>query len=624
MCGDHGQGAADPALPWPDELHASEEAGRHGWTRRQVLQTGALAALGAVVAGCGDRASAASTLAGRAPFVAGMHVHACYSEGTASWEQQYSAAKNAGANVLWQTDHDFRAVAQNYMTKLSGVFVPSTTGSAAQHAATFSAQGPIRVMVQSGTSSPATQTLAMQDNPNAFNFFRTGVDGQTLTHVFGSSRLDSGATYEVVLTLSVHPAQGGRPTGQYSLRYRFQPAVTARRFTEGSGLVGVVLAPMPANGTTVTLNPVADISAIWPSMMAIDNSTYGLAFVVTSPRSGVVADVNLQQVVVNRVRHDSAGILAAQHQFASTYSPRYGVTGIVSEEVSMGPNEIPHWNRFGSEPEMAVKPGVTTTNWPSYYGGYMSRAHSTGALVSWNHPYGFQAGPTLSAADQTTKRRQTFATLQANDLLGADILEVGYTVRGFMPMSQHLALWDTFSRQARWLTGNGVSDDHSGKAWQSLNNGHLTGIWAASSSLTDLTAALASGRAYVYHPGRTFGLQLDTLVDGTVPMGKASVSTKTSRTVAIQLAHLPAGCTVQLVRGPVDFTGQDPGTTVVNSWTSSSFPGGAGTVTASVNTSSSCFLRVQVLRNGALSASGNPTWLLRSAPPGGIPVARAA
>ena len=87
---------------------------------------------------------------------------------------------------------------------------------------------------------------------------------------------------------------------------------------------------------------------------------------------------------------------------------------------------------------------------------------------------------------------------------------------------------------------------------------------------------------------------------------------------------MASNCTVQLVRGPVDFTGQDPGTTVLKSWTSSAFPGGAGTVTASVRTSSSCFLRVQVLVNGALTASGNPTWLLRSAPPGGIPAARAA
>ena len=80
----------------------------------------------------------------------------------------------------------------------------------------------------------------MQDKPNAFNFFRTGIDGQTLSHVFGTSRLDAGATYEVVLPLSAHPAQAGRPAGQYSLRYRFQRGATPRRFAEGNDLLGQI------------------------------------------------------------------------------------------------------------------------------------------------------------------------------------------------------------------------------------------------------------------------------------------------------------------------------------------------------------------------------------------------
>ena len=237
---------------------------------------------------------------------------------------------------------------------------------------------------------------------------------------------------------------------------------------------------------------------------------------------------------------------------------------------------------------------------------------------------GFSGGPLLSAADQAAKRRQVFAQLQANDLMGADLLEVGYAVRGHMPMDQHLQLWDTFSRHARWLTGNGVSDDHSGKPWRGLRNGHLTGIWAASAALADLTAALAAGRAYVFHPGLTPGLRLDTLVDDTVPMGAVSVSDAVSRTLAVQLAGLPSDGTVELVGGPVDLTGEDPGTAVLGRWSATAFPGGAGTVRAPVDTSSSCFVRVQVRRSGTLTASGNPTWLLRSAPPEGIPAARAS
>jgi len=116
-------------------------------------------------------------------------------------------------------------------------------------------------------------------------------------------------------------------------------------------------------------------------------------------------------------------------------------------------------------------------------------------------------------------------------------------------------------------------------------------------------------------------MQLDTLVDGTVHMGAASVKSVGSRTITIALAGLPSGCILELVRGPVDLTGQDPGTTTVHAW---SLGAGASTVSAAVDTASSCFVRPQLRRGGALVATGNPTWLLRSAPPSGIPAARAA
>jgi hypothetical protein len=463
----------------------------------------------------------------------------------------------------------------------------------------------------------------MQERPTAFNTFRTGIQGQVVTHAFGTSRLDAGARYEMVLPLSLHPAQGGRRAGQYSLRYRFVPGATAARFTEGGGLVGVVRAPMPPNGTTVTLTPEADIRALWPSMLAIDHSSFGLGFVCTSPRSGVVADVRLRSVTVTRPRHDAAGVRAAQEAMAQHYSARYPVVGIPSEEVSLGPEAIAHCNVFGAPPEWALKADLTLSNWKPYYRDMIGRVHARGGVVSWNHPMGFSAGPLLTPAEQDRQRRARFAMLLADDLLGADVLEVGYTSRGFQPFSQHLSLWDTFSRRARWLTGNGVSDDHSGQDWRNLNNGHLTGLWAASSAEADLAAALRSGRAYSFHAGRVPGLQLDTLVDGTVFMGRAAVSGAGSRTVAIGVANLPADCTVELVRGPVDLTGQDPGTSVVRSWPASAF-GVEGTVSTAVDTAASCFIRPQVRRNGALVATGNPTWLLRQPPPGGIPPARAA
>jgi hypothetical protein len=106
-------------------------------------------------------------------------------------------------------------------------------------------------------------------------------------------------------------------------------------------------------------------------------------------------------------------------------------------------------------------------------------------------------------------------------------------------------------------------------------------------------------------------------------MGKASVASPSTRSVAVEVANLPSNCTVQLVRGPVDLAGQDPATTVVATFPRSSFgTSGSGTVSVAVDTATSCFIRPQVLQNGVLVATGNPTWLLRTPPPGGVPANR--
>ena len=185
-----------------------------GLSRRTVLEGGAVA-VGASVLGPPHLARAApvaaASLSGQAVARAAMHVHASYSEEAASWEQQYANARAQGLDVLWQTDHDVRARARGYMTRLSGTWLPSTTGSWLQHAASFSAAGPIRVMVEAAGSTAATQSLVMAERPTARNSFRTGIQGQVYTVAVGTARVDAGARFEIVLRLSLHPAQDGRP-----------------------------------------------------------------------------------------------------------------------------------------------------------------------------------------------------------------------------------------------------------------------------------------------------------------------------------------------------------------------------------------------------------------------------
>ena len=592
-------------------------------SRRELLGMGAVAAAGlSVPTPVWLPANAAvgvpNSFTGATALRLGMHVHGSWSEGLGSWEAQFAQAASYGLDVLYLTDHDFRATATNYLTSLAGVtWVRATTGALTQQASTANGSA-IRLLAESSAATAAgSVTMSIQPQPQAFNRLRTSIAGQTLEHTVTSMRLTTGARYEVVVPLSYHPAISGRPAGAYQLVYRF--GAGSGRWTENAGLTGVVGLPAAAAGSVQRLSPEADVALIWPTMLASDNAMYGVSFVAKSPKKGAVADISVAGVRFLRTQNAPAAITANQARLISAYQPQFSnLTVRATTEIS---KTLPDMNPFGIPqyfPDYAHLPA----NSDAWHPAVVSDVHARGGLISWNHPFGYNTGPLLAPADRDIKRRQLFQSMMAVQHFGVDILEVGYRLRGNVDAATHIALWDTFSRNGTFLTGNGTSDDHSGQNWKNLSNGFATGVWAASRSDADLLASLAAGRAFAAHFGLWPGGETDLLVDGAVRMGSVSVATKATRSLAIWASALPSGASVQLVSGPVDYTAAvDPGTVVVRTLAASAFS--AGVATVSVDTSTSRFYRVQVLAaDGTLIGCGNPVWLLRSAPPGGIPPAR--
>lgn len=548
---------------------------------------------------------------------AAMHVHGSWSEGAGSWEAQLVQASTNGYDLLYVTDHDMRSMALNYITSLSGIAWDPvvTTGSFKQKASTVSG-GSLRVLAESASSSPCSLTLPVQAKPLAFNRLRTSISGLQMRQTITSARLTNGARYEVVLPLSYHPAMAGRPAGQYQLVYRF--GVPAGRFKEGNGLTGVVGAPTPTAGSVQTLIPQQDVAAIWPEMVAIDNCTYLLSFAARSPTLGAVCDVSVASVTFTRSRSAAASVIADQAAMLNKYRPRFPDLDIhATTEVS---KTLPDMNPFGIQPWL---PDYSTLSKRSdiWHQQVSDQVHAMGGVIAYNHPFGYNDGPLYDQAGRNTKRRQVFAQMQAVGRFSADLVEVGYNLRGNVDALTHIALWDTFSRNGDFLTGNGTSDDHSGKNWKNLNNGYATGVWTTSTDDAAMIVALSAGRAFVAHAGRWPG-DIDLLVDNSVPMGAISVSTKNTRSLSIWATNLPSGGAVQVIGGPVDYAGAaDPGTSIVKTIPASGFSGNVATLP--VGTTTSKFLRAQVLTSsGQLVGTSNPVWLLRSAPPGGIPPAR--
>lgn len=592
-------------------------------TRRTFLAALGAAAGSTLVPVAGAQAAGSGpSLTGRRSVSTAMHVHASWSEGVASWEAQFTEATSLGVDLLCMTDHDHRMLAYKYLVHLGGARLdPLSSGAAAARDASRSG-GSLHLRVESAGSAPATSGLEVERRPQAVNRLRTNIAGTTLRHTFGVSRLDPGTTYEVVVGLSHHPAGGGRPAGELSLRYRFGDLARGR-LLEDRGLVGVVTAPAPPAGTVEVLALEQDARALWPDIFEIDNGFVSLAFVVTSPHAGAVADVSVQDVEIVRTESDAASVVRNQRRIIDTYAPRFpGLVARPDVEVSQ---QEPHVNVFGVPQFLPNQADTTPARFEAYYPQMIAGVHRDGGVVSYNHPFGADGGPVLSRAAQDDKRRAVFSKMWADDLYGCDLLEVGYQIRGQVNIDTHLALWDTFSRRARFLTGNGANDDHNGKNWAGLGNGFATGIWAASTGNPDVMAALRGGRAYAKHLGTWSTGEIDLLVDGTVPMGKADVSSAGSRMLAVYVGSAPTGGVVQLVQGVVDGAGQDPKTFVLDTIPASAFTGGSGTVLRQVDTTTSCFVRAQVRNQGGrIIGIGNPVWLLREPPAHGIPGARQA
>lgn len=433
------------------------------------------------------------------------------------------------------------------------------------------------------------------------------------------------AHLELLVSSSYHPARNGRPAGAYAISYRFGGS-GAPGSRVATGLLGVVTVPVTkGEWNSVTVDPAADIAALWPDVDARDFAVYGITL---SAVSGGNRWWNNAAGYFDYLRfHRASGelLLAGQADLMKSLSAGYpSVTQQRGLEIS--PYDT-HLNWFGGAVRIPDLTGVTSQSFAADMAQtVVPDIHARGGLVSYNHPFGFQnATPRLGQSVQQTKLGTVVRTLLRNGALGADIIEVGYQLRAGVDLAHHIGVWDALSRNGVFLTGNGVTDDHYGQGWLQLQNNWATTAWAPDATESSLLTALAAGRAYTASL-TGYGGCLDLLADGSCPMGSVSISALPARSLQLTATVLPTGGSLQLVRGAVDYAGTahpQPTATVVASYSSADLAGDQAT--ALVDTTASSFVRTQVLdRSGAVVALSNPVWLLREPPPRGIPPQRIA
>ncbi|MCI4066494.1 hypothetical protein MRQ36_29630 [Micromonospora sp. R77] len=551
---------------------------------------------------------------GRRPISMALHIHASFSEGTASYAAHLDQAHRNGVDVIWWTDHDFRVAAHDHRRAvhfdgaeelegaLAWTWTASTEGRLTASAADF-------VDTPHATDDPgrALRLAATGDGilwyaGKAWNWTHTGNISDTTLHLDVLPEVAGpDATLIVEIALSHHPAQAGRPAGQYVLRYRLGAARTAGHSTDG--LRGTVDLPAPVGEwRRHTLPLVADVRRLWPDLVAGDNSLRGLRLGV-DVRGSARGSFVLDRLVFDRARRAGQAGEELRAEVLRGYDGRFpGVTHHRAYEVSM----VRHLNWFGGDQTLPEFPS------PPYRDNDVDRTermveflHAHGGVVCWNHP--------LDVADRESLAR---LMVQRNNL-GADLIEIGRT-----PLDDHLWAYDVAARNAVFATAVGVTDDHDGTDWRGGADRHVTYVWAPSTGRDDLVAALRAGQAWFTDLARFRGA-LDIEVDGRSAMGGVLLTPAAEVTVRLHATDLPGGASLEVVTGTVDLAGVadlTPATTTTRvaarqlrpGWYDLRLPPGAG-----------AYVRTQVrATDGAMLGASNPTWLLRSAPPRGIPPAR--
>jgi hypothetical protein len=603
---------SQPTYPPVDAAEESATVAR----RSLLAWTGGL--IGAGTLGIPTGTASAFAQAKDGPVSMAMHIHGSFSEGMASMDAHLFQARRLGVDVIWWTDHDFRAAAFGYRSKVGLAsahepegpwdwsWSPSTSGDPQQCSHTFvktphspdETGGALLIQAQ---ASGATTWLDYQLKAVSANllystsYFDTTVSVDVLPEQVGR---DAQVVIEVIS--SYRPASHGRRAGQYRIQYRVGGATPGYSHEDG-GLLGVVTIAAGAadQWQRVEMDLHTAHQALWPDTVAGDASLVELRIGVRARRAAKVRAV-LDRLRFARTRRGSADALAALRRAIRDYQGRYPhVTQIAASEVSL----VNHLNAFGGDhvvPPYTMRYPVKDTR-NSAQRAAVAFLHDHGAVVSINHP--------LQDPRNASALARRLVTTNGN---GADVIEIGTRAR----TSALELVYDIAARNAVFLTANGVTDDHSGDNWLTQVSPYvrwLTSVWSPTRRKADLCHALLAGRAWFYDPLHWRGT-FDLLVGGRTPMGGVHFTAKRLVGLEVSATDLPHHSTLEVVVGRCDRAGARHLTAVNTRTAVASTRVKGGTWSTGVSVRNGVYVRAMVRsHSGAIMGFSNPVWVLPAA-----------
>jgi len=549
-----------------------------------------------------------------------LHLHACFSEDIASMDTHLDQARRTGVDVVWWTEHDFRLQAHGYrqavrfegMTEAeNGVdwtWLASRSGPVNAAAGSFvadphSPSEPGKAL-RLTARGPARQWGRLQYEGSAWNStYSTSMAATTLELDVLAESLGPDAELLVEVLSSYRPATNNRPAGQYTVQYRV--GERTGRFTEADGLLGVVALPAGRGWQRLTLRPAEDVAALWPDLIAGDASLYRLRLSVRV-RRGATASVVVDRLRFRRDQRADQEALGLQRELMAGYARRYpDVLQLQGAELSL----VRHLNRFGGAaflPDHGEGPPIKDDSVEAAM-AMVNLVHANGGLASYNHPLGDVQNPAALGQLLVSTRN-----------LGADILEVG------CPQDvESIAFgYDIAARNGVFITATGATDDHSGADWLGREPRWITSAWAASTEEPELLDALSGGRVWFSDPAGWRGA-MDISTGGLGAMGGVLVTQDATVPMTVSAAELPVDSTLELITGEVDYAGPGQPTPAISTVGIRARNVRQGRVELDFEPGAGRYLRAAVRdRDGKLVGFSNPTWLLPSSPPGGVPAQR--
>ena len=173
-----------------------------------------------------------------------------------------------------------------------------------------------------------------------------------------------------------------------------------------------------------------------------------------------------------------------------------------------------------------------------------------------------------------------------------------------------------------FITATGTTDDHSGADWLGREPRWITSAWAASTEEPELLDALSGGRVWFSDPAGWRGA-MDISTGGLGAMGGVLVTQDATVPMTVSAAELPVDSTLELITGEVDYAGPGQPTPAISTVGIRARNVRQGRVELDFEPGAGRYLRAAVRdRDGKLVGFSNPTWLLPSSPPGGVPAQR--